>query len=215
LLLGSFRRSDADSPEIFSAALKDVLARYDMDIQKEVIRPGKWKFLPTAYELREVCEAIANERARAKQRDESIRQQLAERDERERELLAKPSQTEAEFKAEMAARGLPIERREQHIEASVLRAKYGVSEAQWNAIEDLPASHEDRAAEDRLAGRMPYGDAARAAADLATRKLLSDERKAPDSNNPGFRPSYWIEREYAAAGVPPVMAGALFVRRRW
>jgi hypothetical protein len=79
LLLGSFRKCDADVPEIFSQSLEHVLARYDVDIQKEVIDPGQWKFPPTAYELREACEKIAQERHRAAKREAQIAAQLAGR----------------------------------------------------------------------------------------------------------------------------------------
>jgi hypothetical protein len=79
LLLGGFRKSDADDPEIFSRAIEHVLARYDVEIQREVTNPGRWMWPPTAYELREACERIANEQARAKEREERIRKQLEER----------------------------------------------------------------------------------------------------------------------------------------
>ena len=79
LLLGSFRKCDADDPEIFGRAIEDVLARYDLDIQMEVTRPGKWKFPPSAYELREACESISNERAEAKRWQIAVENTLAER----------------------------------------------------------------------------------------------------------------------------------------
>jgi hypothetical protein len=77
-LLGGFRKCDADDPEIFVWSIKDVLARYDVDIQKQVVEPGRWKWPPRPYELREACEAIANERARARERQERITAQLEE-----------------------------------------------------------------------------------------------------------------------------------------
>jgi hypothetical protein len=79
LLLGSFRKCDADVPEIFSQSLEHVLAQYDVDIQKEVIDPGKWKFPPTAYELREACEKITQKRHRAAKREAQTAAQLADR----------------------------------------------------------------------------------------------------------------------------------------
>ncbi len=79
ILLGGFRKCDADDPEIYSRSIEHVLARYDADTQRTVTLPGKWKFPPSAYELREACEAIANERARAREREENRRKQLEER----------------------------------------------------------------------------------------------------------------------------------------
>jgi hypothetical protein len=79
ILIGGFRKCDADDPEIYTRSIENVLTRYDVNIQRTVTLPGKWKFPPSAYELREACEAIANERARAKEREENLRKQLEER----------------------------------------------------------------------------------------------------------------------------------------
>jgi hypothetical protein len=79
ILLGGFRKCDADDPEIYSRSIEHVLARYDVDIQRAVTLPGQWKFPPSAFELREACEKIANEKARAKEREERIAAQLEER----------------------------------------------------------------------------------------------------------------------------------------
>jgi len=79
LLLGGFRKSDADDPEVYSRVIEHTLARYDVDIQREAADAAKWKYPPTAYELRERCETLANERARAKERQERIAQQIEER----------------------------------------------------------------------------------------------------------------------------------------
>jgi hypothetical protein len=79
LLLCSFRKCDADDPEIYGRAIEHVLVRYELDIQREVTAPGRWKFPPSAYEVREDCEAIANERSRAKRREEERARQIEER----------------------------------------------------------------------------------------------------------------------------------------
>ena len=79
ILLGGFRKCDADDPEIYSRSVEHVLARYDVVIQRAVTLPGKWKFPPSAYELREACEAISNERARAREREARIAAQFDER----------------------------------------------------------------------------------------------------------------------------------------
>jgi hypothetical protein len=78
-LVGRFRKCEADGPGIYFGALECVLARYDVEIQKEAIKPGTWEFPPTDFELRERCEAIASRKARAKEREENLRKQLEER----------------------------------------------------------------------------------------------------------------------------------------
>jgi hypothetical protein len=214
VLLLSYRKADADAGDFFVDSLARVLRKYPLDVVLEVCDPAgefrcSWKWIPDSAELNTACGIINTRKRRREDRDRSIREQLAERDERERELAAKPSQTREEFDAEMAARGLPIDRPEQRVEASVVKAKYGLSEAQWDAIPDLPDSHEDRAAKARAANRLPPGDAARAVADLAARKALASlGEKRGSARSPIERA---IEREYAVHGVKPVMAGSMIV----
>jgi hypothetical protein len=95
LLLGRFRKCDADDPEIYSRTIESVLGDYDPDIQKQVTNPGRWKYPPSDFEIREACESIANARARAKEREDNLRKQLEERRrldalETERKALASP-----------------------------------------------------------------------------------------------------------------------------
>jgi hypothetical protein len=79
LLLGGFRRCDADDPEAYARTIEHVLARYDVDIQREVTAPGRWQWAPSAWELRQRCETIARERAEAALWDARGAVQLAER----------------------------------------------------------------------------------------------------------------------------------------
>jgi len=78
-LVGRFRKCEADEPGIYFGALECVLARYDVEIQKEAIRPGTWKYPPTDFEMRERCEAISHARAEAKLWDDNVDLQLEER----------------------------------------------------------------------------------------------------------------------------------------
>ena len=78
-LVGRFRKCEADEPAIYFGALECVLAQYDVEIQREAIKPGTWEFPPTDFELRGRCELIANRIARANQREANIRHQLEER----------------------------------------------------------------------------------------------------------------------------------------
>jgi hypothetical protein len=214
VLLLSYRKADADAGDVYVESLASVLRKYPLDVVREVCNPAGYfrcslKWIPDVAELDAACKAANARYQRQEERERSIRKQLEEGKQRERELAATPSQTEDEFKAEMAARGLPIEGRKQHVEASVLRAQYGVSEAQWNAIEDLPVSHEDRAAKAREANRLPPGDPARAEPDLAARKALA--AKGENRGRPRSAIESAIEREYAAHGVKPVMAGSVML----
>lgn len=100
LLLGSFRKCDADAPEVFSRAIEYVLARYEVDVQREVTKPGMWKWPPSAYEVREACEKIGGERARIAKREADLAHQLAERRrldalEAERKALPAPARKAA------------------------------------------------------------------------------------------------------------------------
>jgi hypothetical protein len=95
LLLSSFRKTVCDDPEGYIRAMQCVLARYDPDIQKQACEPGRWKWQPSAFELREHCDAIIAARWRVAEREEGIRRQLEERKrldilEAERKLLAPP-----------------------------------------------------------------------------------------------------------------------------
>lgn len=79
VLLGGFRKCDASDPEIYSRTIEHVLARYDVDIQRQASDASRYQFPPTAFELREACEAIAREKQRARERQAGIAKQLAER----------------------------------------------------------------------------------------------------------------------------------------
>jgi hypothetical protein len=72
VLLGGFRKCDADDPEIYSRSTEQVLARYDVDIQRRRARAGGES--RRAYELRERCEALAKEGTRRKEREERAAQ---------------------------------------------------------------------------------------------------------------------------------------------
>jgi hypothetical protein len=84
MLLGCYRRGDAEDPETYATAVAAVLSTYPPDIVKRVTDPrigvpGKSKFLPTVSEVREECERLAIEQAARVRRDEQVARQLAER----------------------------------------------------------------------------------------------------------------------------------------
>jgi hypothetical protein len=62
ILLGCYRKGDAEEPEIYAAALASVLASYPQEVSYRVTDPrtgiaGRSKWLPTVAEVREACEA--------------------------------------------------------------------------------------------------------------------------------------------------------------
>jgi hypothetical protein len=78
-LIGGFRKCQADDPEIYFRTVEHTLARYDVEIQRELADASKWEYPPTPFELRQACERLANERAHAVARDENLRKQFEER----------------------------------------------------------------------------------------------------------------------------------------
>jgi hypothetical protein len=98
LLLGSFRKCDADDPELYSRCIEHELARYDPEIQREVCDPGRWDWPPKVSEIRKASEKIANERSRVAKREAELVAQFAERRrldalEAERKALPAPAKT--------------------------------------------------------------------------------------------------------------------------
>ncbi len=62
LLLGCYRRGDAENPDLYVAAIAAVMADYPVDIIKRVTDPrtgipGRSKWLPAVAEIRDFCEA--------------------------------------------------------------------------------------------------------------------------------------------------------------
>jgi len=93
-------------------------------------------------EIKEACEAVHGRILRRQEFDKRTEEQLTERERLAR--LPPAQQTYEEFKAEMAARGLPITRQDRGVEsATKLKTKYGLTDAQWDAIPDLPPDHSD------------------------------------------------------------------------
>jgi hypothetical protein len=84
LLLGCYRRGDANDPDTYVAAITATLARYPEDVIKAVTHPAtglpiKQDFLPTVREVHLACEAIEQPRREARARQVRIDKQLAER----------------------------------------------------------------------------------------------------------------------------------------
>lgn len=138
-LLGCYRTGEAHDPKVYITAVIAVLSAYPQDIIDEAVDPrcgipGKIKWLPTIAEVKDFCEELAAPRRRAAEWDKRSAEQLAER-----KLLEdrRPKQTYEEFKAEMEARGLPVDKIiRKHIadEAAAFMAKHNLTQEQFDAI---------------------------------------------------------------------------------
>jgi hypothetical protein len=84
LLLGSYRKGEADDPDTYVTAIAAVLTLYDPAIVARVTDPrtgiaGRVKWLPTVHEVRAACEEEAAFAHRMRQREAAIEKQLADR----------------------------------------------------------------------------------------------------------------------------------------
>jgi hypothetical protein len=159
---------ESDNPDILCRSIELVLAHYPLDIQEIIANPAcqrlgeiraaarsHGEYLPFVEAVRRACEDLYGPTRRRMEREANITKQLAERTDYERKLEGKPKQIYAEFKAEMEARGMPIDGRENHGEtAGKVMTRLGISQEQWDAIPDLPVGHEDESRErwDRRSG---------------------------------------------------------------
>jgi hypothetical protein len=146
LMYGCFRRDDAADADIFMDAAIAILADYPDDVIIRVTDPreglpSQQKWPPQPHEVKTACEAIEGPRRRLREYNERTRKQLAER--RMLEAQPAPRQTYEEFKAEMAARGMPIDRNNPMTHGENpddVMKKYGITREQWNAVPDAPKS---------------------------------------------------------------------------
>lgn len=95
LLLGCYRRGDANDPDTYVAAITATLARYPEDVIRDVTHPAhglptKKDFLPTVREVFLACEELMQPRREAAARQARVDKQLAERAEFERRRSVPP-----------------------------------------------------------------------------------------------------------------------------
>ena len=84
MLLGCYRKGDANDPDTYVAAITATLARYPEDVIRAVTHPAtglpiQKDFLPTVREVYLACEAIVQPRREAEARRLRTEKQLAER----------------------------------------------------------------------------------------------------------------------------------------
>lgn len=128
-----------------------VLSGYPIDVVERVIDPltglpSKLKWLPSVPEIRSACEEIHGLQMRIKETHEQIEQQLTEREELAR-IKADNQETIEQMWADMERRGWKPTEEQQKIRRTVafddialLKTKYGATDAQLNALPNLPDS---------------------------------------------------------------------------
>lgn len=98
ILMGCYRKSDANDPEIYTSAVVSVLMRYSAEVAIAVTEPAtglpsRLKWLPSIADLVEACEdgAEAERETRRSRHDDAVRETMVRRVEDLR-----PKLTEAE-----------------------------------------------------------------------------------------------------------------------
>lgn len=81
-MVGSFRRGEANDPEVYTAAVAKVLAHYEPDVVDFVTDPvtglaGETDFLPTIKQIRDACEARAETLRQKARRDRDYLEQIS------------------------------------------------------------------------------------------------------------------------------------------
>ena len=140
-LLGCYRTGDANDPEAYISAVVSVLARYPVQIIREVTEPAtglpaRLKWLPAIAEIREECEILAQRDRRRIERDRQIREQI---EARETLKIAdmRPKKSYEQLVSECREVGIMIGPKGCNpIDLGAFRQKFGITEDQWNAIPD-------------------------------------------------------------------------------
>ena len=106
--MGCYRQGDCADPEVFATGAVAVLSHYPVDIVRKITDPhsglpGRLKWLPTIYEIREACEIENGAARRRDEQDARIKEQFAERD---RLAAMDPAERRREFAAKWRAENL-------------------------------------------------------------------------------------------------------------
>lgn len=144
VLLGCFRTGEASDPEVYTLAVEATLAQYPEHIIRQVADPrtglpASAKFLPTVSEIRAACETLEGQEARAIERQQNIRDQIARRREQEELYRNQP-------KVDLAAgyppnwglhpEGHDKEDRSARLDPEFVKRKLGATDEQWQSIPD-------------------------------------------------------------------------------
>ena len=151
LLLGSYRTGDANDPEVYIAGVVKILSAYPLDVCRRVVDPldglpSYCDWLPKFSEVKAACEKLCAPTVLTRMSEWDRRTQLQIAARQEIAALPAPKQSYADFKDEMAARGMPIDRRPKRIAADIagIKEKFGITDEQWSALPDIPERDLDR-----------------------------------------------------------------------
>jgi len=135
-------------PEVYIAELVMLLTRHPLDVGEKAIEKAKFespKFLPTVPEVAKACDGIRQEGwSYAQEFEAQSRRQLEDRRRRELEDEREPLEYRrqaaerilAEYHAAVLGPTSPT------IEtAAMVKAKYGLTDQQWDALPDSPKGH--------------------------------------------------------------------------
>jgi hypothetical protein len=141
-LLGCYRTGDANDPEVYVAAVFAVLSDYPLDIVTAVTDPrtgiaSKLKWLPTIAEVKAACEAIAEPRRRHAEWQARSAAQIAERD-RASASQAEHTRVTAGFDDLLAYLRRDHVKNLDQFTPEAVKAKFGLTDEQWDALEDAP-----------------------------------------------------------------------------
>jgi hypothetical protein len=137
ILLGCFRRGEANDPEVYATAVAAVLATYPEAVVKRVTDPvtglpGRLQWLPTIAEVRGACEAEMRPIREARERERRERSLLLGAPEEDRSNRP----TLEDLQAHCGGPDWGLKRgesgkRDPYLTPSQLRALAGLSEAEW------------------------------------------------------------------------------------
>jgi hypothetical protein len=139
LLLGCYRRGEANDPDTYVAAIAAVLATYPDETICYVTHPitgipSKVGFLPTVKEIRDACEDHYGPTRRAIEREAQTRRQLEERARALPDMRPRP--TYEELVRRCREDGLMIGGKgpAEKFDVEAFKAQHGISDEEWAAI---------------------------------------------------------------------------------
>lgn len=160
MLLGCYRAGEANDPEVYTAAIIAVLCKYGEDVMRRVVDPAdglpsRCQWLPTVKEVRDACAECSEATRRSHEptfselplsRQKEIAQQQLEEERALQAALALAAprrETWEETKADLVERGFNFSEKPKPAETAWdVRNRLGITEAEWDAIPNLPVDHE-------------------------------------------------------------------------
>lgn len=145
-MMGSYPSLSLHDPQVYIAELVTVLTQYSLEIGERAIDKAKQespKYVPTVPQVKAACQELRRDDAwtYAVEYEHRSQQQLEDRRERERETEREPlehrQQVAERILAEYHSQVSQPQRQKIETPATV-KAKYGLTDEQWDAIPDQP-----------------------------------------------------------------------------